>query len=103
MMHALRWLLILVRILKREEIIIYQNHCKYNLRKHFFTFFANRIVAIWESLPGYVVDANSTNIFKNHLDNHWCIQDIMYDSESEQFRVTMLVKSLHIKIIEMRL
>ena len=29
-----------------------QNPCKYNLRKHFFT---NRIVAIWNSLPGHVV------------------------------------------------
>ena len=46
-----------------------QNHHKYNLRKHFFT---NRIVAIWNSLPGDVVDANSINIFKNSLDNHWC-------------------------------
>ena len=32
-----------------------QKHCKY---KHFFT---NRIVAIWNSLPGHVVDANSIN------------------------------------------
>ena len=57
-----------------------QNHCKYNLCKHFFT---NGIVAIWNSLPGFVVDANSINIFENHLDNHQCMQDIMYDSESE--------------------
>ena len=27
-----------------------QNHCKYNLRIHFFT---NRIVANWNSLSGY--------------------------------------------------
>ena len=30
---------------------------------------------------GYAVDVNS-NIFKNCLDNHWCMQDIMYDFES---------------------
>ena len=55
-----------------------QNHCI--LRKHFFT---SKIVAIWNSLPGYVLDANSINIFKNHLDNHWCMQDILYDFQSE--------------------
>ena len=44
-----------------------QNHCKYNLRQHCFT---NRIGAIWISLSGYSVDANSINIFKNRLDNH---------------------------------
>ena len=57
-----------------------QNHCKYNLREQFFT---NRIVAIWNSLPGHVVDADSINIFENRLDSHWCMQDIMYDFDSE--------------------
>ena len=61
-----------------------QNHCKYNLRKHFFTI---RIFVIWNSLPGHVVDANSINIFKNRLDNHWCMQDIMFDFESELTRI----------------
>ena len=82
MMHALRLLLVLIKILKREVIKykLIQNHCKYNLRKHFFT---NRIVAIWNSLPSHVVDADSINIFKNRLDSHWCMQDIMYDFDSE--------------------
>ena len=31
----------------------------------------------------YVVDANSINTFENHLDNHWCMQDMMYDFEPE--------------------
>ena len=57
-----------------------QNHCKYNLPKQFFT---NRIVAIWNSLRGHVWDADSINIFKNSLDSHWCMQDIMYDFDSE--------------------
>jgi len=42
-----------------------QSHCKYDLRKQFFT---NRIVAIWNSLPDYVVDAHSVNVFENRLD-----------------------------------
>ena len=46
-------------------------------------FFTNGGVTIWNSLPGHVVGANSINTLKDHLDNHWCMQDIMYDSESE--------------------
>ena len=57
-----------------------QDYCKCNLRKHFFT---NRIVAIWNSLTGHVVDADCINIFKNRLNSHWCMQDIMYDFDSE--------------------
>ena len=80
-MHALRWLLISVRILKREKKQkLIQNHCKYNLRKPFFT---STIVVIWNSLPGYVVDANSISVFKDRLHNHWCMQAIIYDFESE--------------------
>lgn len=57
-----------------------QSHCKYDLRKHFFT---NRIIAIWNSLPDYVVDAHSVNLFKNSLDRHWCMQELLYDFKSE--------------------
>ena len=58
------------------------NHCKYDLRKHIFS---NRIVAIWNSLPN-VVDAHNINIFKNRLDKHWCMQDVIYDYESDLSR-----------------
>ena len=57
-----------------------QNHCLHKLHKHFFT---SKIVAIWSSLPCYVLDANSINIFKNRLDNHWCVQDIVHDFDFE--------------------
>jgi len=57
-----------------------QSHCKYDLRRHLFT---NRIVAIWNSLPDYVVDAHSVNLFKNSLDRHWCTQELFYDYESK--------------------
>jgi ribonucleases P/MRP protein subunit RPP40 len=56
------------------------NHCHYDLRKHFFT---NRVVAIWNSLPDNVVDVNSINIFKNRLDSYWCMQDVVFDFESD--------------------
>ncbi len=34
-------------------------------------FFGNRIANLWNSLPAEVVNAPSTNAFKNRLDNHW--------------------------------
>jgi len=46
--------------------IMQLTHMHYNLRKHFFS---NRIVAVWNSLPNIVVNAESTNIFKNYLVN----------------------------------
>jgi len=48
----------------------------YNLRKQFFS---NRIIAVWNSLPNIVVDAESTNIFKNRLDRFWVNQEIKFD------------------------
>jgi len=36
-------------------------HTHYNLRKHFFS---NRIIAVWNSLPNIIVNAESTNLFK---------------------------------------
>jgi len=46
-----------------------QTHCKYDPRRHFYT---NRIVAKYNSLPAYVVNAHRVNVFKNSLDRHWC-------------------------------
>jgi len=53
-----------------------QSHYNYDLWRHFFT---NRIVAIWNSLPDYVVDTHSVNVFKNSLERHWCRQELFYD------------------------
>jgi len=35
-------------------------HMRYNLRKHFFS---NRIIAVWNSLPNTIVNAEPTNKF----------------------------------------
>ena len=45
--------------------------------------FTNRIVNIWNSLPSWVVTADSTNIFKTRLDTFWHNQDIMYDFRAQ--------------------
>jgi len=53
---------------------------KYDLRKYFFT---NRVVHIWNSLPSYVITAESINSFKLHLDKFWKHQELMYNYRSE--------------------
>jgi len=50
-------------------------HCKYDLRKHYFT---NRVVPVWNSLPNNVVMADNINIFKNRLDKFWSSYDFVY-------------------------
>ena len=38
-----------------------------------------RIVNIWNSLPNYVIDANTVDIFKSRLDKFWHDQEVFYD------------------------
>ena len=52
----------------------------YNLRKHFFS---NRIISTWNSLPDYVVSANSTNMFKNLLDKFWNNQEFKFNWKAD--------------------
>ena len=42
----------------------------YDLRKYYFS---ARTVNIWNSLPNHVVDVNSVNVFKAHLDTFWIV------------------------------
>ena len=44
------------------------------LRKYFFT---NRVVNIWNSLPNYVITADSVNSFKSRLDKFWKHQELV--------------------------
>ena len=53
---------------------------KYDLCKFYF---ANRIVNIWNSLPSYVVSAETVNCFKTRLNRFWLNQDIIYNFRSE--------------------
>jgi len=34
---------------------------------------------MWNSLPNYVVEANTVNLFKARLDRFWANQDVKYD------------------------
>jgi len=50
------------------------------LRKFYFT---NRVVDAWNSLPHWIVMANSTNTFKRRLDIYWQDQEIIYDFRAQ--------------------
>jgi len=41
--------------------------------------FDDRIVNIWNSLPTYVVDVQSIDVFKVRLDKFWAQQEVMFD------------------------
>ena len=49
----------------------------------YVSFFANRIVNIWNSLLSYVVSAEAVNCFKTRLDRFCLNQDIIYNFRSE--------------------
>ena len=44
-------------------------------------FFAERVVASWNSLPETVVSAESVNSFKNRLDAHWANHHLLYNPD----------------------
>jgi len=52
----------------------------YNIRKYSF---CPRIVNIWNSLPNSVVDVETVNIFKAHLDKFWEQQPVWFNFRAE--------------------
>jgi len=54
-----------VRMLQEDMILYYKkSRAKYDLR----IFFTNRVVNIWNSLPEYVVHADTVYCFESRLD-----------------------------------
>ena len=41
------------------------------------------MVNIWNSLPNWVVSANTTNTFKARLDKFWQNEDVVYDFKAQ--------------------
>jgi len=41
------------------------------------------VVNIWNSLPNWVVSANTTNTFKARLDKFWQNEDVVYDFKAQ--------------------
>ena len=67
-------------VTRRNDSRLMKSRAKYDLRKYSFT---RRIVNIWNSLPNWVVSANTTNTFKNRLDRFWQNQEIIYDFKAQ--------------------
>ena len=63
-------------ITRENDLRLQKSHVKYDLRKFGF---ANRVVNTWNSLPNWVVSANTTNTFKSRLDKFWQNQDVIYN------------------------
>jgi len=60
---------------------LHKFRARYNLRKYYFT---NRVVNIWNSLPSYVISAETVNCCKSRLDNFWKNQDIIWLSRNRK-------------------
>jgi len=56
----------------------------------FLFYYSIRVVNIWNSLPNWVVSANTANTFKARLDKFWHNQDIIYN-----FRAQLQVTGSH--------
>lgn len=63
-----------------NDLRINSTRTKYDLRKYSFT---NRVVNAWNCLPNYVVKSDTTNQFKNRLDNFWKDQEIIFNYKAE--------------------
>ena len=54
--------------LRGHSLKLFEPRCHTTVRQNFFSL---RIVDEWNKLPQDVVEAPSTNTFKNRLDRHW--------------------------------
>ena len=65
------------RLIKEEMYVTRGNDLRLQKLRKFG--FSNRVVNKWNSLPNWVVSANTTNTFKARLDKLWHNQDIVCD------------------------
>jgi len=54
--------------LRGRSLKLFKPRCHTTVRQNFFSL---RIISEWNKLPQDVVEAPSTNTFKNRLDRHW--------------------------------
>jgi len=67
-------------VTRGNDLRIQKLHVKYDQCKFGFS---NRVVNRWNSLPDWVLSANTTNTFKARLDTFWHNQDIVYDFRAQ--------------------
>ena len=52
-----------------------------DIREYSFT--SRTVINIWNSLPNYVVDVHSVDLFKTRLDKFWRCQDVVFDWKAD--------------------
>ena len=58
--------------------VIDSNYLRSNfIMMHVYSFFVNRVVALWNSLPDEYVALTSESSFKNQLDIHWSQVEVL--------------------------
>ena len=88
-----------VHVTRGNDMRLEKSCVKYDLRKFSFS---NRVVNIWNSLPNWVVSANTTNTFKARLDKFWHNQDVVYDLK-HSCKEPEVVASVYMKNLSMYL
>ena len=61
-----------------HDLKLYPERTKTNIRKYVFP----ARIAIWNDLPQNIIEAPTTNTFKNRLDKYWENQELLYNFEA---------------------
>jgi len=69
-----------IYVTKGNDLRLQKLQVRYDLRKFGFS---NRVINKWNSLPNWVVSANTAKTFKARVDKFWHNQDIVYDFRAQ--------------------
>ena len=69
-----------IYVTRGNDLRLQKLRVRYGLRKFGFS---SRVINKWNSLPNWVVSANTTNTLKARLDKFWHKQDIVYDFRAQ--------------------
>jgi hypothetical protein len=67
-------------VMRGHHLRLFRRHVHYDLRKYFFEI---HIISNWNSLPDYVITANTVGIFEKRLDQFWRNQACFFDDTAD--------------------